>query len=200
MLLTPSRRWGNSRKDAKTQSPPPHPNPPMNPHPGPLPSDGRGRVFGRLAGKVAAVHGFKARAVVGGILSPALSPLVPRGAREKTLGRPVYPGLRSFLAAPWATIMSFLRDHVIPTGFRFGPILNSSNMKPRMTDNTDGKNPLHEPSPRPSPIRWERESFRTSCWKGPGSGVQSAKCNLGEFSPRSFLAGRGSLHLVVVSR
>ncbi|MCX6902940.1 MAG: 23S rRNA (adenine(2503)-C(2))-methyltransferase RlmN [Verrucomicrobia bacterium] len=43
---------------------------PMNPHPGPLPSDGRGRVFGHLAGKAAAVQGFKARAVVGGISSP----------------------------------------------------------------------------------------------------------------------------------
>ena len=46
---------------------------PMNPHPGPLPSDGRGRVFGRLAGKVAAGRGSKREPSLGGILSPALS-------------------------------------------------------------------------------------------------------------------------------
>jgi len=53
----------------------------MNPHPGP-PSDGRGSVFGRLASKVAAVQGFKARAVVRG----SLSRLVHRGARGSPPG------------------------------------------------------------------------------------------------------------------
>ena len=53
----------------------------MNPHPGPLPSDGRGRVFGRLAGKVAAVHGFKVPNFVWGKSLPD-TPLV--GEREKS--------------------------------------------------------------------------------------------------------------------
>ena len=51
----------------------------MNPHPGPLPSDGRGRLFGRLAGKAAAVQGFKTRAVVRGSLTLKLT-LAPRSS------------------------------------------------------------------------------------------------------------------------
>ncbi|MCX6903902.1 MAG: GNAT family N-acetyltransferase [Verrucomicrobia bacterium] len=80
---------------------------PMNPHPDPLPSDGRGRVFGRLAGKAAAAHGFKARAVVGEVLSPI-------GGEGRSEGTGLSDALASLDAAAFGASRARLVQALVP--------------------------------------------------------------------------------------
>ena len=58
-------------------------------------------------------------------MNPHPGPLPSDGRGRRNLGRPVYPGLRSLLSTPWATIMSSLREFSLARCARVSHLLSA---------------------------------------------------------------------------